>query len=225
MTKRELTLGGCALLVGLATGALLFWRRAPKDPPRVSVTVDATAPVEEVTPAPVASALPDDSVPILPPSPSDTSAPHDPPVRPKDAGVDASPIILRASNLLIHPASNERECVDAPTHAAQGLQLFPCHGRKNQRWTFAEDLSGANRIFGADGGCVRIAEAASGGEPPLIVGGCGTDSPRFRHLADKRLQEVQSGQCITVRSAEKRARLTLEACDPANGGQTWTFSP
>jgi hypothetical protein len=223
MTKRELTLGILALLMGfggLLGGWMLLFRPKPT-PAKVVAPVagddtdDASQADVPVDTAPLPTAAPD--VPDAPVS-RDSGAAS------RDARSDAPPIVVRAANLLIHPFGKERECVDAQSHGVHGLQLFRCHGRGNQRWTFAEDITGASRIFGSEGGCVQIGDD-QGGDPSLVLGPCGSDSSRFRHLADKRLQDVRSGKCVTSRSLEKHARLVLETCDPANAGQGWTFSP
>jgi hypothetical protein len=133
--------------------------------------------------------------------------------------------MVRSANLLVHPVGKDDECMDSPAHGGHGLQLFRCHGRTNQRWTFAEDTSGASRIAGGEGGCVRIGPREYSGEPPLVVGACDSGVPRFRHREDKRLEEVASGQCVTARPHQKRVKLFLEPCDASNAGQTWTFSP
>jgi hypothetical protein len=230
MTKRELAFGASALVVGIAVG-VLFFRRPPASP-SLPVTVDArvvadvdAAPSAPEADVPEAETPPPDEAPSVDASraiATGDAARSTPKLR--DAGPDAPAIVVRASNLLIHPSANEHLCVDAPSRG-HGLQLYRCHGRKNQRWTFAEDITGANRIFGSEGGCVRVAGAQGGNEPTLDVGACGPDAPRFRHRADRRLEEVQSGQCVTVRALEKHAKLVLEPCDPSNGGQGWTFSP
>ena len=231
MTQRELASGAGALLVGLLLGALVIrhcagsprhvhTEEAPVDAPGILPADGASPDVTDSGDADALDAEPEVPDAALLPEVVKRDAAR---ATARDASPDAAPIVLRASNLLIHPGRNEHDCVDAPSHG-RGLQLYPCHGRTNQRWTFAEDTTGASRIFG-EGGCVRVTAAQVGGEPTLDVGACSGDVSRFRHRADQRLEDAQSGQCVTVRALEKHARLVLEACDASNAGQTWTFSP
>jgi Ricin-type beta-trefoil lectin domain len=228
MTKREVALGGGALFAGILVGALFFRHREP--PPTVRAPEDAPdaappdEPLEPLGPEPDDADIVDAAPEPLQPKAvvrtherGDAATPS-----PRDAASDASPIVIRASRLLIHPADNEQLCVDVPSRR-RGLQLHGCHGRANQRWTFAEDTTAANRIFG-EGGCIRIARARSGGEAALEMGACAPDTPRFRYREDHRFEDVQSGLCVTTRLLDKRTRLVLTTCDASSAAQTWTLA-
>jgi Ricin-type beta-trefoil lectin domain len=230
MTRRELTWGAAALVVGIVAGALLFRRRdVPPTPTNVlTETPDAFAPdaamdAGDDVAAEDAGADVEADVDSAPPAPKAPETPR----RHHDAALDAParspPVVIRESNLRIRPIANENMCVDAPAHA-HALQLFPCHGKKNQRWTFAEDFNATSRISDEDGKCVRVGAPNGDGEPRLEATPCGADVARFRLTGDHKLEEARSGQCMTVRRFEKHADIVLEPCNPANTGQAWSLT-
>jgi len=245
MTKRDLLLGVTALLIGVLLTWLLVRRPEHRvdphpmvvdiggghdeDAPDASIAIlDASIPEED---APIE--LGDSSLLDPPPPPGprarDASRPHDAhdakdPKDRRDAAPEAAaPIVIHETNLLMHPVGNPLECVDAPSHG-HTLQLYPCHGRSNQRWNFAEDTGGASRISNVDGDCVRVGQSSRGDAVPVEVGPCSADVARFRHIEGRRLQEVRSGQCITVSRLQRHARLALEPCDPSNSAQQWSLT-
>ena len=227
MTKRELSWGVVALLAGAIAGALLVHRfQAPSPTAMTPVVADIDAAVEDRDsgePMDDDAAL-DGSADFMEPDasgiPPRREASTDavtPPSKPH-----ARPSLVER-NLLVRPGGYEGLCMDAPSRGP-GLQLFPCHGRKNQRWTFAEDPNGTSVISGT-AGCLRAGRPAARGESTVEVGACGPDASRFRHTDDRRLEDVHSGLCVTAHQLETHAPLVLTACNPSRGGQTWSLSP
>jgi len=220
MTNREVAWGAGALLVGMVVAGLVYWRlRSPGLRPAAP---DAATAGAEVTPL---APLEPEPAPDEPsePAPDGQAAPPRP-VGAHDASArDATRGVVHASGLLIHPVSNEQLCVDASSHG-NGIQLYACHGRKNQRWTVAEDPGGVMRISGAEGACLHVGEARAEVAAPLELGGCGAEAATFRHGEDRRFRDVRSGQCITARRVEAHTKLVLEACDASSAGQAWSIA-
>jgi len=233
MTRRELGFGVSTLVVGLALGALLYrhCESPPKAPERTR-----EEPVTEDDP-------PDDPRAIPEPAPvadadeqADEQAGEQAGELQDAATADAAPgpdgrahraPRLRLRNLFIHPAVDDRLCVNVSPDSS-ALELLSCRGHKGtERWTFVEDPTGASRIRGRDGDCMRIGPLNTRGEPTLELASCTGDTPRFRHTEDRRLEDVHSGQCITARTADKHAPLILAVCDrnARSGVQTWALTP
>jgi hypothetical protein len=130
--------------------------------------------------------------------------------------------VVRASNLLIHPLGHEHYCIDFSSKK-QVLHLHPCHGKKNQRWTAAEDIGGTVRLKNGEGACVVIGGTTAEGAPGLTLGSCGADARRFKHFEDHRLEDALTGQCVTTRRFEKGTNLSMEPCSASNPGQSWVM--
>jgi hypothetical protein len=231
MTKREVLWGLLAMVLGVLVGVFVMLRRyrPPVRPPPVET--DASAPEADASEPPddaaVTDALEDADLPLdddasLPPLSLDAGKPVHVAPRP-DAARPAPHPKLREANLEVRLVGADGMCVDAPRHGPR-LQLFPCHGKANQRWTFTEDLNGTNVISG-DGDCWRVGPPTTHGEAAVDRGACGSGSARFRLTDDRRLEDAHSGLCVTVRDARKRSRLFFAACDPSHGGQTWSLNP
>ena len=103
------------------------------------------------------------------------------------------------------------------------LNLYPCHGRVNQRWNAAEDVGASIRLSGKHG-CFVVAGTTEDGVPGLTLAECTAGASKFRHFEAHRLEETLTGKCVTARRFDKGTPLSLEACDPGNAGQSWTLS-
>jgi hypothetical protein len=152
------------------------------------------------------------------------------------AGCHAAPLLIdgnnspiRGANLLIHSATNEELCIDArsePAEAHRMIQLFHCHGRENQRWTFADMGDGSSEILGVGGMCLDVQGRSSGDGTPLQIYPCtGAVNQRFRHLVDGRLQEVQTGKCLTVNEYVEKSPIFIDKCNEKPVPQAWVISP
>lgn len=228
MTKGEIAWGSAALLAGLAVGALLVRRCQMPHASRTLASQDASAPPSDAWTSSDAIDGGEPTPPTLDAReavPDATSAEVDASISPPaDAGRRLTPRAhpaLLEKNLLIHPVGAETLCVDASLRSSL-LQLYPCHGKKNQRWTFSEDPNGTSRISGAEG-CLRVG-AAIRGEPTLEMGSCGADTERFRHTEDRRIEDTHSKMCVTVHQTEAHARLVLAPCNSSRG-QSWSLTP
>jgi hypothetical protein len=210
-------------VVASFVAGVLFVRheKAPTPAPAVSASVVAPAPAPEEEPeAPAVAAASDDAAegndqasPLAEAGPDATN----------DAFAEGAPVVIRMADLMIRSAVGAKLCVDAPKRG-QALQLYSCHGRKNQRWTFAQDATGTSQIYAAVGGCIRAATPGGDGTRLIGRGVCNDSTPHFRNLENGRLQEVTTTMCLTAPVAEKRARIFLAPCNPANAGQGWTLS-
>jgi Ricin-type beta-trefoil lectin domain len=142
---------------------------------------------------------------------------------------DANNSPIRGANLLIHAAANEEMCVDAqsdPAEAHPKIWLFHCTGRENQRWTFADQGDGSSEILGVGGLCLDVQGRSSGDGTPLVLYPCtGANNQKFRHLVDGRLQEVQTGKCLTVNEYVERSPVFIDHCNDKPEPQAWAISP
>ena len=143
--------------------------------------------------------------------------------------VDANNSPIRGANLLIHAGANEELCVDAQLDPAEGhrmARLVHCHGRDEQRWTFVDQGDGSSEIVGVGGECLDVQGRSSGEGTPLQLYACtGAVNQRFRHLIDGRLQEVQTGMCLTVGDLVERSPVYIDTCKDKPEPQAWVISP
>jgi Ricin-type beta-trefoil lectin domain len=142
---------------------------------------------------------------------------------------DANNSPIRGANLLLHAAANEEMCVDAQADPAEGhrmVRLYHCHGRENQRWTFADQGDGSSEILGVGGQCLDVQGRSSGDGTPLQLYPCtGAVNQKFRHLVDGRLQEVQTGKCLTVADYVEKSPVFIDKCNDKPAPQAWVISP
>jgi hypothetical protein len=143
--------------------------------------------------------------------------------------VDANNSPIHGANLLIHAGSNEEMCIDAQADPSEGhlmVRLFHCHGRENQRWTFADQGDGSSEILGVGGQCLDIQGRSSGEGAPLQLYPCtGAPNQKFRHLIDGRLQEIQTGKCLTVSDYVEKSPVFIDKCAEKPEPQAWVISP
>ncbi len=235
MKKRDLWLVAVLFVaLGFAIGAvvmLLHFRGKGGG----ALAVHDAAVDTEPTPLPPLDPEPDDddvhdaaALPVAPPPPPSADAPR-PVARADAAGApvvhavrDAGAIVVHAQNLLIHPVGHEGMCVDYSSRKHL-LHLIPCHGRKNQRWTAGEDVGGAIRLANGQGGCVVVGGTADDGGQALTLGDCTSGASHFKGFESHRLQETQTGKCLTARRFDKGTQLSLQGCDPGNPGQGWSL--
>jgi hypothetical protein len=135
---------------------------------------------------------------------------------------------LHGSEMLVRTALNEQLCWDAKNDKAAGgtpLMLWKCHGKENQRWTFADQPGGTNTLLGVGGLCVDVKGHRAGDGTPLQLWPCTNQSnQQFRHNSDGRIVETQTGKCLTAKAAADNTPITIDECDVNNGGQVWTIA-
>jgi hypothetical protein len=141
---------------------------------------------------------------------------------------DANNSLIRGTNLLIRAESNEEMCIDAESGGElhPTIQLFHCHGRENQRWSFAEQGDASSEIVGIGGLCLDVQGQHSSSGTPLQLYPCtGAPNQRFRHEIDGRLREIQTGKCLTVGDFTEHAHVFIDDCSGKKRGQVWVISP
>jgi len=142
---------------------------------------------------------------------------------------DANNAPIRGANLLIRAAKNEEMCIDAESDRAELhplIQLFHCHGRENQRWTFAEENDASSQILGIGGLCLDVQGQHSSSGTPLQLYPCANAAnQKFRHNVDGRLQEVQTGKCLTAGDFKEHSPVFIDDCRDDKPGQVWIISP
>ena len=210
MTARELTWGGGILLLGVFVGAMFM--RAKGGQPATAERPDAAPSPEPSTPAPEEPEL----------EPDARAAPEPPPPTPTAtvaAVVEAGAPDVQSSlpgHLSIRPAAAKHRCVDIRSHTHE-LQLFKCHGKENQRWTFSDESDGTSRLVSDIGECVVLDALGS----PLRTKPCGPDAMKVRRRPDGRLVDLVTERCLTARGIENRTPITLEPCDTSDMQQEW----
>jgi hypothetical protein len=228
MKSREIVVGVAALFAGaVMVAVLIFFVREMRGFMRAKGGVDAGIPIDPTPLTPLEPSSPDDASDGDDAGAPDATLP--PPVdaghkRKKheghEAGGDASHVGVRAENLLIHPTTDEQVCLDQPSRR-KALQVFTCHGKKNQRWVIEEDPDGVIKLETADQQCVQAAGADPQGGTSLVIGSC-DGATRFRHGgSDHRFREVGTSQCLTARGTEKHAHVVLLPCDTPGTTQAW----
>jgi hypothetical protein len=140
--------------------------------------------------------------------------------------VAAAPIA--GNDMQVRTALNEQLCWDVKHDKAVGgvpVQLYHCKGSENQRWTFSAQPDGLISVIGIGGLCLDTRDRRGVNDAAVELWACSSQpSQRFRHNADGRLVEAQSGECLTVRAANPELPVTLAMCDVNNGGQVWTIA-
>jgi serine protease len=108
--------------------------------------------------------------------------------------------------------------------AGTRLEVFGCHGRENQRWTFQDRTGDSSSIVGIGGLCLDVIGGQTGDGYPLQLYPCGSQTNQgFRHFEDGRIRELQTGKCLTANGSQG-APLTIAQCDRNNAGQVWVLS-
>jgi|HubBroStandDraft_1064217.scaffolds.fasta_scaffold219963_2 hypothetical protein len=142
---------------------------------------------------------------------------------------DANNAPIHGSNLLVRAASNEEMCIDAENSRAELhplVELLHCQGRENQRWTFADQNDGSSEILGIGGLCLDVQGQHSSSGTPLQLYTCaGTANQKFRHNIDGRLQEVQTGKCLTAGEFVEKSPIFIDDCSDKKPGQVWIVTP
>jgi hypothetical protein len=142
---------------------------------------------------------------------------------------DANNAPIRGANLLIRAASNEEMCMDAVSNPAElhaMIKLLHCQGGESQRWTFSDQADASSQILGMGGLCMDVQGQHSSSGTPLQLYPCaGTPNQKFRHNVDGRLQEIQTGKCLTVDDFVEKAPVFIDDCSEKKKGQVWIISP
>jgi hypothetical protein len=139
-----------------------------------------------------------------------------------------TPQHVAGANYMIHTSLNQGLCLDVSQDravAGQPVALFGCHGRANQRFTFADRGGNASSIEGIGGLCLDVRGAGTADGTPVQIYPCGAQTNQsFRYFADGRIHEVQTGKCLTVTTASPGTQLVLDRCNESNAGQVWALT-
>jgi hypothetical protein len=136
---------------------------------------------------------------------------------------------VTGANYVIHASSNQNLCLDVQGDKAaanQGVGLFTCHGKENQRFTFVDQPQGTSSITTIGNLCIDVHGGGVADGTPVDVFPCGNDQPNqvFRHFEDGRIHEVHSQKCLTANPVAQGTRLALYTCDTANDAQVWVLT-
>lgn len=140
--------------------------------------------------------------------------------------VNAAP--LHGSEMMVRSGLNEQMCFDPNGEkpvAGAAIILWKCHGKESQRWTFADQPDGTNTLLGIGGFCLEVKGHVAVDGTPLQLSTCtGQNNQRFRHNADGRIVEVETGKCLTAGTSAEATPVAIDECDLHNGGQVWTIA-
>jgi len=135
---------------------------------------------------------------------------------------------VTGANYVIHSSENEALCIDAKgDKPADGtaLELFGCHGKENQRWTFQDRAQNASSIMGIGELCIDVTQAKTADGSPTELFKCNSQKNQgWRHFKDGRIRELQTGKCLTATGKAQGAAVVISHCDPNNPAQVWTLS-
>jgi len=140
-----------------------------------------------------------------------------------------TPQKVTGANYVVHASTNQNLCLDVQGDKAaanQGLALFTCHGKENQRFAFVDAPQGTSHITAIGGLCIDVHGGGTADGTPVDVFPCGNDQPNqtFRHFQDGRIHEVHSQKCLTANPVAQGTRLTLSTCDTMNDAQVWVLT-
>jgi len=116
-------------------------------------------------------------------------------------------------------------CMDAD-HDRQADQtpvnVWRCHGRRNQRWTVTTNSSGGAAIIGTGGFCLdtRGRHSRADGTPVQLWRCHFGPNQRYFVTADGHIQEVASGKCLQALAESDGAPVVLDECGN-NPWQIW----
>ena len=135
---------------------------------------------------------------------------------------------VQGANYVLHASGNQSLCVDAkgdkPADGTQ-LELYGCHGKENQRWTFENRGQNASSIHGIGNLCIDVTAGASADGSPVELYACNNQKNQgWRHFEDGRIRELQTGKCLTATGVAQGAAVVISRCDANNAGQVWTLS-
>lgn len=135
---------------------------------------------------------------------------------------------ITGANYVIHTNLNQGLCLDATGDKPQAgtrMELYGCHGRENQRWTFQDRAQDSSSIVGIGGLCIDIIGGQTADGTPAELYPCGQQKNQgFRHFEDGRIRELQTGKCLTVATGAAGSPLAIARCDWNNPGQVWTLT-
>lgn len=135
---------------------------------------------------------------------------------------------ITGANYVIHSSQNQNLCVDARgDKPADGttLELYGCHGKENQRWSFQDRAQNASSIVGVGNLCIDVTQAKTADGSPTELYQCGGQKNQgWRHFQDGRIRELQTGKCLTATGNTQGAPIVISRCDPNDAAQVWTLS-
>ena len=151
------------------------------------------------------------------------------------AGADAgpaqpmaqSPPLVHGVNFQVKSVIDETFCMEAngPIATTAAVQLAQCTGRGEQRWTFTDGANGSSLVVGKDGMCWDV-DHSVGGPRPLEVSTCTYRANQgFAVTPAGLIEEVQSGDCLTVTPQTTSGAIVLDRCEnPAVPAQLWRLA-
>ena len=105
------------------------------------------------------------------------------------------------------------------------VQVFPCRGGENQRWTVTTAGDGASAIVGLGGYCLDVRGASQSAGAPAQLYKCHfKTNQRFLVSADGTIKEEQSGKCLQAANKNTGATVVLGACSGA-ATDKWRLEP
>lgn len=135
---------------------------------------------------------------------------------------------ITGANYVIHASENQSLCVDAKgDKPADGttLELYACHGKENQRWSFQDRGQNASSIHGIGNLCIDVTGASTADGAPVELYQCNNQKNQgWRHFQDGRIRELQTGKCLTATGNAQGAAVVISHCDWNNPGQVWTLT-
>jgi len=139
----------------------------------------------------------------------------------------ASPPLVHGVNFEVRSLIDETFCVEAngPTATTPAVRLALCTGRVEQRWTFTDGADGSSVVVGKDGMCWDVDNSARDPKP-LEVSTCTYRANQgFTVTPAGLIEELQSGDCLTVTPATTSGAIVLDRCqNPAVRAQLWRLA-
>ena len=137
----------------------------------------------------------------------------------------ATPTTIHGTGFQVHSVIDTSFCVDIEAGAAEGrrVTLSQCTAAASQRWGFTWNTDQTNTLVEAQGMCVDGRHPQAG--VAATVGYCRFADPwRYVFTAEGLIQNVKTGQCLTIPRAASGAAVYFDVCDATRTAQLWKLS-
>ena len=136
-----------------------------------------------------------------------------------------TPTTAHGTGFQVHSIIDTSFCIDVAAGATEGRQvtLSQCTAASSQRWGFTWNTDQTNLLVESQGMCMDGRKPTAG--VAASVGYCRFGDPwRYVFTPEGLIQNVKTGQCLTIPRAGSGAAVYFDFCDATRSAQLWKLS-
>jgi uncharacterized protein involved in copper resistance len=136
-----------------------------------------------------------------------------------------TPTTVHGTGFQAHSMLDTSFCIDVAPGATEGrpVALSQCTAAASQRWGFTWNTDRTNLLVESEGMCLDGRRPKAG--VAATVGYCRSADPwHYVFTAEGLIQNVRTGQCLTVPRAASGAAVYFDVCDVTRTAQLWKLS-